>query len=227
MPPRKITTRNLTDFLSECNQQGMAPEEFQQVFCQRCKQPHCTRASWGSSRMDVRVQEQIQRLLHPVQVDPNQAKYAHLVDFDDMSRRAMQQEIADSRGDWEVPEIPVIDGQIQITSPAHVDAAVRAMSRTLAEPLEDVEESFEDVEEPEVDASPEPQPGPTPKAPVQKGEKINAPTAKNTPNRQGVMLDGGPPPESKPARDPWEPPPNAVPSSARKVPVGGTVKMGD
>ena len=78
--------------------------------------------------MEWRVVDQERRLLHPVQADPTLDKYAPIVrasDFKDMLHRAAQLEIANRRNDWEVPEIAVNDGQIEINRPGPVDEARR------------------------------------------------------------------------------------------------------
>lgn len=232
--------RNQTDYLTECNRQGVPVAEFEQTFCQRCKQVQCRRAAWGSSRMDQRVQEQVERLLHPMQADPTLSKYGHLVDFKSMFEHALRMEEANRRGDWEIPEIPVSDGVIEVSSAASVDAAVRAMKippsqggAVEAKP-DAIADGLPDPKTPVEVTPPEPAPhapSPAPSAPVQKGPRVHAPTATNTPVEQGQMVGGGPPPtppvtppsEGLKAVDPWAPPP---PDPAQKVRVGATVRMG-
>lgn len=218
------------DLLSDCNRQGMAVQEFTEMFCQRCKQKKCERASWGTPRMERRVQEQERRLLHPIQVDPALDKYEAIVkasDFKDMLHRAAQLEISNRRNDWEVPEIPVRDGQVEVNRPDPVDDALRAMARRQGRD----EPQFFATAEPD----PEP-PAPEPKisslAPPSPAKPVVfvPPTAKNTATPQGVVIGGGPPPPReapRPPIDPWAPP-SALPeaSSATKVKVGATVKMG-
>jgi len=123
----------MPDFLAECNAQGVSPKEFRQTFCTRCRNPECQLAEWGTSLMDKRVVLQEQRLLHPQQADPRLPKYAHIqaADFQDMMREALRLEIADRRGDWEVPEIDT-DGRVEVASTETtqaVDNAVRNLAR--------------------------------------------------------------------------------------------------
>lgn len=244
------------DLLHECNVHGIPKDEFEATFCQRCRQTLCGKAAWGTPLMEERVARQIKRLLHPVQVDPKLAKYASLMDFKDMAHRAAQLEIADRRGDWEVPEIPVTDGVVEVHSSETVDAAVDAMKATsryipkphFAVPMPDPDEpSLADIEYPELSPLPHDQHIPEEMDPEDaslfsdlrkpKPKSFVPPTGKNAPSTQGVMLDGSPAPPPKPLppepveeADPWAPPPGAVPVSSkpkiRTVPVGATVKMG-
>jgi hypothetical protein len=129
----------MPDFFRECNTQGLAPKDFEQTFCQRCRNPDCDLAAWGSSKFDQRVATQAERLLNPQQADPRLPKYARIVqaDFQSMMREAMMLEIADQRGDWEVPEIDVVDGQVEVASTATtqaVDNAVRGLARSYEQP---------------------------------------------------------------------------------------------
>lgn len=223
--------REQSDLISGCNQQGMSVSEFQEMFCNRCKQPACKRAAWGRSLMDRRVVEQVQRLLHATQADPGLLKYARLVDFKDMAvQKAQALNIANQRGDWSVPEIAITDGQVEVSSASQVDAAVRAMKNDPVESQTQVpdkpdseQQDIEPLEE-QNPSSLEPDP-PSPSRPVQKGKKVQAPSAINTQVQQGVMLGGGPPPEPKrpSAKDPWSPPPS---DGAQRVKVGATIKMG-
>lgn len=129
----------MVDFFRECNSQGLAPKEFQQTFCQRCRNPDCDLAAWGTGLFDRRVATQAERLLNPQQADPRLPKYARIVEteFPSMMREAMMLEIADRRGDWEVPEIAVVDGRIETASPATtqaVDNAVRNLAHSYGQP---------------------------------------------------------------------------------------------
>jgi hypothetical protein len=184
--------------------------------------------------MDQRVAEQAERLLNPTQADPSLSKYAHLGDFENMVKQAIQMEIADRRGDWEVPEIPVTDGQVEVRPADHLDAAVKAMRTptsyggTVEAKPDIVAEGLPDPETPLIVNEPLP---PKPQGPIvtreqPKPKTFVPPTVTNAPTQQGAMIGGGPPPKAAPAADPVDPwaPPETPP--AKKVQVGATVKMG-
>lgn len=50
------------DFLSECNDQGVALQDFDLAFCQRCHQPECSRSQFGKSLFEQRVSTWEERL---------------------------------------------------------------------------------------------------------------------------------------------------------------------
>jgi len=223
------------DLLVDCNHLQADPDQFVEVFCQRCKNPECRRAAFGSPRMEQRVRDQEQRLLHPERADHTLAKYAHIVEaeFKSMLHRAVQLEIADQRGDWEIPEIPVLDGQVHVAPADAVDAAIKAMAKPKLQ-MEPTEETS--LDPPENDFSEEPLPsvaeegaeeaeGVQEAPPQDPGSKppIVRPTGHNTATPQGVILGDEPLPELEPAHDPWAVPEGPV---AKKVEVGATVKMG-
>jgi len=180
--------------------------------------------------MERRVQDQERRLLHPIQADPTLDRYAPIVkasDFQDMLHRAAQLEISNQRNDWEVPEIPVRDGQVEINRPDPVDDALREMARRQGR---DEPKFFSEIEQAPVQSEAPPKISSLSPPPATKPKTFVPPTAKNTATPQGVILGGGPPPvapQAGPPVDPWAPPP-APPGgeSAKKVKVGATVKMG-
>jgi hypothetical protein len=213
------------DLLKGCNERGLPIDEFTAHWCSRCKQPNCSRSAFGTPLMEQRVKNQERRLLHPQQVDHTLAKYAQIVGvgFKDMLHRAVQLEVSDQKGDWEIPEIPVLDGQVHVSPADAVDAAVRAMGRKVtpsSEPEPEPAPSAEREEEPtpvEVETPVEP--------PPRKPETPIRPTAMNTATPQGVVIGDEPVPEQKPraAVDTWEIPEGPI---AKKAKVGATIKMG-
>jgi len=53
------------DLYLQCNDgsSGMTAEQFEEVFCQQCKNRECVRASWAFSTWDKRILTQVDRLL--------------------------------------------------------------------------------------------------------------------------------------------------------------------
>lgn len=220
------------DLFDECSTQGVPPKEFKAQFCRRCKNPECVHAEWGDSAFSARIATQAERFFNPTLVDPNLSKYQPVISgWKNMLKRAVQLEVANLRGDWVVPEIPVSDGQIEVSSPAMVDDAIRAMARMSGRngPLPE-EPAIKEVQEPAVEEAPKADLSSDQKtdpSTAQKGKKAFVPRATNTQGpKSGVMVGGGPPPPPtapKPARDPWAPPEKPA---ALKVNVGGVVKLG-
>lgn len=92
-------------------------EDFQGVFCQECKNSSCELARYGKSQWIDRIKTQKDRLLdNPRFADPQDPLWKHIrtMDFMDLTHKAIQYEIADIRGDWEIPtaspSIPILDG---------------------------------------------------------------------------------------------------------------------
>ena len=53
------------DLFIECNdgKSGMTVEQFEEVFCQQCRNRECVRANWAFSTWDKRILTQVDRLL--------------------------------------------------------------------------------------------------------------------------------------------------------------------
>jgi len=126
------------DLLSYCNDQGMKPNEFQYMFCRRCRNHECVHAMWGSGQFDRRMATQVERLLtNPNIIEDLDARWKDIqaLDFPNMFQKAMQLEIADQRGDWTVPEVPSIDVTddrnevAEETTTNAVDDALRHLAR--------------------------------------------------------------------------------------------------
>jgi len=94
------------DWLRECNDQNVPPQEFHQIFCVRCRNPDCSRAGYAGSIWADRMTTQVERLLeNPHFADLSIPQYAQVNanDFPDALRQALRIEIARKRGDWELP----------------------------------------------------------------------------------------------------------------------------
>jgi len=230
------------DLLEECISDLSAPGQdrdyraFQDTFCLRCRNGNCIHAKWVEDQFGARVATQANRFFNPHFTDGRQPKYAELVDFADRFQDAMKLEIANKRGDWEVPEVPIIDGRSEngaVSTTDGVDDAVRALARSKGKPeptLPDPRKASEDdfvAETEELMAEENSHCDEAPPAP----ERAPAETAPqlypigNTPTPStGLMVGGGPPPastSSTPTTDDWTPKP-----VERKVQPGAVIKMG-
>jgi hypothetical protein len=230
------------NFLKECNAQHLPPQEFISVFCNRCRNLECVHSGWSEDAFGRRMSTQAERLLN----NPNFAgvehpKFAMLqeADFPNLLREAMRLEISARKGDWEIPEVPITDGQDETakgTTSDAVDDAVRALAqargggepdlpdRHIAEAQEfrsETEDMISDLPPVEVSdskppdvVSPEQEGTPHPGYPHQINTSFPS---------DGVMLDGSKKPKTKvePKKeeaDPWtvpEKPKNIVGAGAR------------
>lgn len=231
----------MTDLLSGCmaDLQTNDHAAFTETFCVRCRQPACERAQWSGDKFAARVSTQTDRLLRPERADPTSSRYQGIGDFQDMLTEALRLEVADRRGDWNVPEIPVTDGRAE-TAPklvtTTVDAAALRLNKArggiadfdspeLDDPVLEMPRNMILAPEDDLFAAPDPTPQGKP-ATVAQPSKVGAAQVQfgNTPSpTQGIML-GGPESSTKPSHhsDPW-----AVPvSQATVVKPGATIKMG-
>jgi len=210
------------NFFHECFQAQfqLTEQEFRGTFCQRCKNQDCELAEWGDSDWVDRISTQVERLLtNPLFANPNDPRYQALqqIPFADMAHRAYQLEIADQKGDWEIPEILVTDGQSEVADREVTSAVDRAVKSLQGEEIEEIqeEETKEEViplvlEEPIREMEREP-----PRSDV----------AVLNPS-EGIVLEGGFQPsllssEPKEEIDPWD-----ISNSIEKVKVGATIRLG-
>lgn len=185
----------MADFLEGCNDRGMKISEFTEIFCNRCRNPECTRAGWAQDRFAARVSSQEERLFRPTQVDPRLPKYAQIVakDFQDMLHKAMTLEIASRKGDWEIPQVPVL-GQEPAPEPVILSSSPALMTK----PSE-----------------------PVILKPAQKPLTALPAKANTEVPKDGLMLGGPAPKAAEPAPDPWAIPVK----KDNKIPVGGKVVL--
>jgi len=200
------------DLLATCNDRGTPPAEFKGFFCSRCRNPGCINAGWGESLWTNRMSTQEDRLFNPTFADTDDPRFERFkgMDFPSMFHEAMRLEIADQRNDWEIPEIPILDGVSKVSEPettATVEAAVQAMAGSQGKPT-----------------TPVVAPVPPPSSPPVRVEAVTPGTVQINTDAPtgGVMLDGSDvqPRKVEPKTDPWE-----VPKET-KVAVGATVKIG-
>lgn len=233
----------MPDFLRECNTGDLKidPKTFMETWCARCHRPECSLAAFAKTDpMAQRNATWRERFFGAVEADLSIPKYAQIakLDFPNLLQKAMRLEISERRGDWSVPEIPVMDGRV-LVAPAdtthQVEDAVRkltgASSRNtlplqmdpdLPDDPED-DEPEEDLEEPEQEDVPEPL------SPLPRKPPPSQPAGRNTVDPGEVMIGGGPAPaqvqRDRPAqeKDPWAPPPKA---SVVVVKPGAKVQFG-
>lgn len=98
------------DLLKECHtgehKANLSPENFKHMFCRVCQNPKCVNSALSKSRWLQRMENQEGRLLvNPVFADPKDPQFKHLAEqgFEDVAKQARAMEIAERRGDWEIP----------------------------------------------------------------------------------------------------------------------------
>ena len=225
----------MPDLYVQCNANRIPEKDFTAVYCKHCRQPKCDRAEWRTSSFDERIATQEERLLNPLQADPSLPKYAHItqMDFKSMLDTAIRLELADRRGDWEVPDLNETPSGILLppggtsSSKAQPDPVEQAVSNlSQLGPVEVKPENLEPIlalpeQEPE-----EPQEEPSLAAPpLPKGSRppVVPPKRKNTVLPAGGLMVGGGPPTKAPVeeKDPWTPS-----SSVRVVKPGARIRLG-
>lgn len=87
---------------------GLKVDDLRHRFCVICRQPKCGHAKFGDSEWLQRMLTQEERLLNnPRKAPPNDPLWEMVskMNFEDMMRQAIRMEIADRRGDWQVPDL--------------------------------------------------------------------------------------------------------------------------
>ena len=239
----------MADFLRDCNSGDLKtdPKSFQEVWCIRCSRVECNLAGFvQNDPMAIRNATWRERFFGTPEANLSLPKYAQIaqVDFPNLLQKAMKLEISARRGDWSVPEIPVLDGQV-LSAPQditnHVDAAARSLAGASGRPFLGMDPDDEDGdpdESPEDDEYIEDEevPAEEPLPPVPVRAQAPAPPRRNTPDPGDVMIGGAPAEvqRSRPATetDPWAPAPKAttvvVKTGARvQFGAGGKAKVVD
>jgi len=210
------------DFLEDCiSDVGVKKDypAFQQTFCAHCRNRDCLHAKWSGDKFAARVAAQPERLFKPNQVGNTQnPKYAQLSDFIDNLREAMRLEIVDRKKDWEVPEIPILDGQDYSATPSATSVVDEAQKNAFVDETKNLMGGEFPIEVPTEPAAPS-SPGPFRRSEDSSGKLGNVPT------KNGIILQGGPvkpPTPSVPAIDPWEPPKKiATVAPGARIQLGG------
>lgn len=232
-----------TDLLRECMSStglesgAQSVEEFSIAFCRRCWHIQCVRAEQADLPWEDRMATQVYRLLdHPNFAALNDPRFSDLrkISFKDMYQNAMRIEIANRRGDWEVPVLPGEELKVLASKEAtdHVEEALLALERARSKPTAPItaEEPIPEPKpapEPELTPEPEVRPEVRPERHRGQGQQVNTDFPVG-----GAMVGGDPVPPSslvprdgfsKEAVDPWAPPPK---ESGTKIDVGGTIVLG-
>ena len=214
------------DFLEECMSSVGVKDTagFIAGCCDHCRNPQCGRAKWAGDKFGQRVSTQVDRLFHSEQADPKSSRYEHLQDFKDMFKEAMQLEIADRRGDWNIPEIPDFSKPKQ-AQPKHMIW----QKEPAPEP-----EPIEILPPPALLVHREPEGEPATIVEHPKAIQIKPTGMVNTSVPVGGIMLGGPPnmgnSERKPGwvADPWAaPPPNNFVKPGATIKMGGLAPEGD
>lgn len=234
----------MRDLLATCHEgefRNYNPRDFDQTFCKHCRNDGCSRAKWAEDAFSARISTQEERFFNAPPSNLALPKFAQIagMDFRNMLQEAMRLEIADRRGDWEVPEIPVLDGRSRVAEPqttSAVDEAIRQLSTSKgtnapglppAPPAQvahlEVQED-EPLPEPELPPEPAAPPEPAPPPPQPSGPPPLIQPGNTEAPEDGIMIGGGPRPDSGavPAHEDWGPPKE----TEIIVPVGATVRMG-
>lgn len=231
----------MSDFLRDCNSGALKtdPKTFRDTWCVRCSRPECDLAGFAKSDpMAIRNATWRERFFGTAKADLSIPKFARIAstDFPNLLQKAMKLEISERRGDWSVPEIPVLDGRVTPVprdTTAHVDDAVQKLAGTTGRVwtppeypdetmAEDESETVEEVEAVEESPPPSHQPAPRVVQPQ--------PATRNTPDPGEVVVGGGqvaPAAQQRPRppaeNDPWAPPPKpkvTVVKSGAKIQFG-------
>lgn len=230
------------DLFNECYDRQVSPEEFRQVFCNRCRNPRCVLAGWANDQFGSRMEGQIDRLFNATLASPDDPRFQHLheAEFPNLLKQAIRLNIADQRGDWSLPEENVV------LAPIVGEPASEESENLVDEALKNLKPQAENPEEPKSQDAASTQEKPAGKnrtkeieqndKPLEsQGEKENKPHSEGPKHFQGntegntafpdegVMIGGGEPPEPEesPQVDPWAPK-----KKENFVKPGATVKMG-
>ena len=216
----------MNDLLNECMSDLKTTDQkaFTETFCERCRQTGCERAKWSGDKFGSRVANQADRMLRPEQADPNSSRYEGLKNFVDAFQQAMTMEMADRRGDWNVPTVPDFSNPVSLPSQTKPMPFAMPQDRSLvvADDLDTLDAEIV-VQEPPQPALQAPQGEPATVAPVIRADTVQVKTGNTYMPAGGIML-GGPvaPTPAKPTHDPW-----AVPvGNGQIVKPGAKIKMG-
>lgn len=196
------------DSTKELNKDGkLTVSDFQSIFCVKCRRKECVHAKGWQDQFYSRVSTQPERFFNPKLANPNDPKYSNLADFVNMVQEAMRIEIADKRNDWEIPEIPIIDGVIQPsdqTATAIVEEAVRNLSKSNGIILPFAEEKPSEVVVAPIVEKQQPETKPEAPAPISMPNQSFPKQGNTQMPPHGIILGGGDAIIESPQKpDPW------------------------
>lgn len=173
-----MSKRHRLDLIQECytadSQRQVSPEEFKKLICDHCRNPECTRAKWGYTHFDQRIETQVDRLLvNPKFSDLKLSKHVQISqqDFPDIRQKVERLIISAARNDWSPVEqaSPIVmaterqfgldDGKsdeedASAASPEAqkaVNNAVRRLAQMRGKSVPEPEPQAKETEEPEED----------------------------------------------------------------------------
>lgn len=227
----------MPDSLRDCNTGPLKIDNktFTETWCAKCRRPDCDLAVLA--KIDPMAQRNATwrgKFFEATEADLSIPKFALIArtDFPNLIQKAMKLEISARRGDWSVPEIPVLDGRVQaatLDTTAQVVEAARQLSGKGAVQaptnLDEVPESEEDPEDPpEEDLQDEPV---EPPPPAPRKAQPPQPSGRNTFDPGEVLIGGGPVATTRDRPvlelDPWAAPPKP---SVVVVSPGARVQFG-
>lgn len=213
------------DFFDECFDKRIDPKEFKATFCDRCRNSLCERSKFGNFSWADRMLNQMDELFAQVErANPFDDKYKDIIaaKFQEILPEARAIEI--SMNNWEVPQIPILDGVEEIVQGAAKNSFQESLekmvpSRKQMPPLE--EEVSLEKEDPPKEISPKETPLVNPTLETQKPLAAQKPQYGNTVVPiGGVFLEGySPSLPKKVSQESWEVPKEKI------IPVGGTVTI--
>lgn len=229
------------DLFNECYDRKVSPEEFKQVFCNRCRNPRCQLAGWANDQFGSRMENQIDRLFNAKLASPDDPRFQHLheAEFPNLLKQAIRLNIADQRGDWSLPEenvvlAPIAGEPASEESESLVDEALKNLKPQPENPEEAEEPNQDDAATYRASENEQNRPEFFEKSdkPLEsQGEKDKKAYSEGPKHFQGntefpdegVMIGGGEPPEPNepPQVDPWAPK-----KKETFIKPGATVKMG-
>lgn len=210
------------DYLSYCNNQGVAVEDFKAAFCSRCFNPTCSRSLAGQSLFEGRIHTWHDRLFeNPQSLPKEDPRYALIsaVNF------------------LEVPVGPIpIVGQSAPTSAWMDPRDLGAVHESPKPEPQKVAGPRAQASEPEETMGLELIPSKPPEAPQKSAEQqvqpaVNVPRQAplQTPFQQGVMIGNAPVPQASPPKDPWAASPSQEEATApvKVIQPGGKIRFGE
>lgn len=222
------------DYLSYCNDQGVAIQDFQAAFCSRCFNPTCTRSLAGQSLFEDRIQNWKERLFENPQVLPKEDPRYALIS----AKKFLEIPVGESLpiiGQTPQASSAWLDPRDLNSTPEAAKPSPQKVARPRAPEVEPVTERDPEIEEESLglDLVPsEPPAAPQKSAePQVRQPAVNAPRQSplQTPFQQGVMIGNAQAPQATPPKDPWaaSPPQEDTGASVKVIQPGGKIRFGE
>ena len=200
-----------TDYLSQCNDQGLSEKDFKTLFCRRCRNQSCNLSRWGESRWKSRMDTQVEHLLErPLFAYPNDSNFESLrrIEFESLLHKAESLIVSDLKGDWDVPAYFKTE-QVHLAEVAPQETKEGSLSK-VEEALRAMRNKGSNI----IDKKPEPIPPPS----IDEGEIEEEPNVEPQPEREEPPIAVAPAPI--PAPVPASPPAPAQASKRKGLMIG-------